>query len=98
MELPFPIVPDCPQVCSSTGKLTGYGNRLVFQYCYKPGHVSSDCNLPLKKIQDLVTNYEKRTSDEKTRVLDTKYDFEKQLVPRRPEYYLANEVKIAQKK
>lgn len=44
-------------------------------------HISPECNLPINKIQDVATIYEKLTADEKARALDNDYELAKQFVP-----------------
>lgn len=69
------------------------GTKLICHHCYAPGHISSECNLPMNKIQEVVANYENHTQ-----VPNKNYEFTNKLVPGRPEHLLANEDKEAQPK
>ena len=48
--------------------------NVICHGCYQKGHISPDCSMTLARIEEVVTNYDKLSDIEKTRVPNTAYN------------------------
>ena len=55
--------------------------KIICYQCYIPDkHIAPECDLKLSSLGEVITNYEKLTADDRSRVPDTSYKWAKQLL------------------